>query len=173
MPLDSPFFPPTLVSDLPPSSPCAQAEVSPFVSRRSYSTHPSAPRHGPQQRPWWPLGLGLGLLTPGRWSPSGGGHRGGGVGRLLELTVTFQVPWPLVVASPFRTAKEALAVANGTPRGGSASVWSERLGQALELGYGSVAPTGAQAAACGGGLALPSSRLCLRLSTPPTPCFAL
>lgn len=49
-----------------------------------------------------------------------------------------QVPWPVVVASPFRTAKEALLVANGTPRGGSASVWSERLGQALELGYGSV-----------------------------------
>uniref|UniRef100_A0A2R9BJ83 Aldehyde dehydrogenase family 16 member A1 n=1 Tax=Pan paniscus TaxID=9597 RepID=A0A2R9BJ83_PANPA len=46
------------------------------------------------------------------------------------------VPWPVVVASPFRTAKEALLVANGTPRGGSASVWSERLGQALELGYG-------------------------------------
>ncbi|XP_054553279.1 aldehyde dehydrogenase family 16 member A1 isoform X2 [Talpa occidentalis] len=72
VPSDSPFFPPTLISDLPPASPCAQAEV----------------------------------------------------------------PWPLVVASPFRTAKEALAVANGTPRGGSASVWSERLGQALELGYG-------------------------------------
>nr|KAF6273676.1 aldehyde dehydrogenase 16 family member A1 [Pipistrellus kuhlii] len=72
VPLDSPFFPPTLVSELPPSSPCAQAEV----------------------------------------------------------------PWPLVLASPFRTAKEALAVANGTPRGGGASVWSERLGQALELGYG-------------------------------------
>nr|XP_012609737.1 aldehyde dehydrogenase family 16 member A1 [Microcebus murinus] len=72
VPLDSPFYPPTLVSDLPPASPCAQAEV----------------------------------------------------------------PWPVVVASPFRTAKEALALANGTPRGGSASVWSERLGQALELGYG-------------------------------------
>lgn len=71
-PSDSPFFLPTLVSDLPPASPCTQAEV----------------------------------------------------------------PWPLVVASPFRTAKEALAVANGTPRGGSASVWSERLGQALELAYG-------------------------------------
>ncbi|XP_053462550.1 aldehyde dehydrogenase family 16 member A1 isoform X1 [Nycticebus coucang] len=69
---DSPFYPPTLVSDLPPASPCAQAEV----------------------------------------------------------------PWPVVVASPFRTAKEALALANGTPRGGNASVWSERLGQALELGYG-------------------------------------
>ncbi|XP_007531374.1 aldehyde dehydrogenase family 16 member A1 isoform X1 [Erinaceus europaeus] len=68
----SPFFPPTLVSDLPPASPVSQAEV----------------------------------------------------------------PWPLVVASPFRTAKEALAVANGTPRGGSASVWSERLGHALELGHG-------------------------------------
>lgn len=40
------------------------------------------------------------------------------------------------MASPFRTVKEALALANGTPRGGSASVWSERLGQALELGYG-------------------------------------
>ncbi|EFB23942.1 hypothetical protein PANDA_006275, partial [Ailuropoda melanoleuca] len=72
VPSDSPFFPPTLVSDLPPASPCTQAEV----------------------------------------------------------------PWPVVVASPFRTAKEALAVANGTPRGASASVWSERLGQALELGYG-------------------------------------
>ncbi|XP_077603274.1 aldehyde dehydrogenase family 16 member A1 [Crocuta crocuta] len=72
VPKVSPFFPPTLVSDLPPASPCTQAEV----------------------------------------------------------------PWPVVVASPFRTAKEALAVANGTPRGGSASVWSERLGQALELGYG-------------------------------------
>lgn len=42
------------------------------------------------------------------------------------------------MASPFRTVKEALALANGTPRGGSASVWSERLGQALELGYGLV-----------------------------------
>lgn len=72
MPPDSPFFPPSLISDLPPASPCSQAEV----------------------------------------------------------------PWPLVVASPFRTAKEALAVANWTPRGGSASVWSERLGQALELAYG-------------------------------------
>ncbi|XP_028339019.1 aldehyde dehydrogenase family 16 member A1 isoform X2 [Physeter macrocephalus] len=72
MPPDSPFFPPSLVSDLPPASPCTQAEV----------------------------------------------------------------PWPLVVASPFRTAKEALAMANWTPRGGSASVWSERLGQALELAYG-------------------------------------
>ncbi|XP_078215545.1 aldehyde dehydrogenase family 16 member A1 isoform X3 [Callithrix jacchus] len=72
VPPKRPFYPPTLVSNLPPASPCAQAEV----------------------------------------------------------------PWPVVVASPFRTAKEALAVANGTPRGGSASVWSERLGQALELGYG-------------------------------------
>ncbi|XP_004646509.1 aldehyde dehydrogenase family 16 member A1 [Octodon degus] len=68
----SPFYPPTLVSGLPPASPCAQSEV----------------------------------------------------------------PWPLVMASPFRTAKEALVVANSTPWGGSASVWSERLGQALELGYG-------------------------------------
>ncbi|XP_008573650.1 PREDICTED: aldehyde dehydrogenase family 16 member A1 [Galeopterus variegatus] len=72
VPSDSPFYPPTLVSDLPPASPCAQAEV----------------------------------------------------------------PWPLVVAFPFRTAKESLAMANGTPRGGSASVWSERLGQVLELAYG-------------------------------------
>ncbi|KFO26212.1 aldehyde dehydrogenase family 16 member A1 isoform X2 [Fukomys damarensis] len=47
-----------------------------------------------------------------------------------------EVPWPVVMASPFRTAKEALAMANSMPRGGSASVWSERLGQALELGYG-------------------------------------
>lgn len=65
----------------------------------------------------------------------------------------FQVPWPVVVASPFRTAKEALAVANGTPRGGSASVWSERLGQALELGYGSVGACWGTKAVCwaGGG----------------------
>ncbi|KAM4825352.1 aldehyde dehydrogenase family 16 member A1 [Thomomys bottae] len=70
VPSDGPFYPPTLVSGLPPASPSAQAEV----------------------------------------------------------------PWPLVVASPFRTAKEALALANGTPWGGSASVWSERLAQALELG---------------------------------------
>lgn len=41
----------------------------------------------------------------------------------------------MVLAFPFRTPKEALALANGTPRGASASVWSERLGQALELGY--------------------------------------
>lgn len=47
-----------------------------------------------------------------------------------------EVPWPVVVAYSFRTAKEALTLANATPRGGSASVWSERLGQALELGYG-------------------------------------
>uniref|UniRef100_A0A8C3W457 Aldehyde dehydrogenase family 16 member A1 n=1 Tax=Catagonus wagneri TaxID=51154 RepID=A0A8C3W457_9CETA len=72
VPSESPFFLPTLISDLPPACPCTQAEV----------------------------------------------------------------PWPLVVASPFRTAREALALANGTPRGGSASVWSERLGQALELAYG-------------------------------------
>ncbi|KAM5236041.1 aldehyde dehydrogenase family 16 member A1 isoform 2-T2 [Ctenodactylus gundi] len=72
VPSDSPSFPPTLITGLPPSSPCGHAEV----------------------------------------------------------------PWPLVVASPFRTTKEVLAVANGTPRGCSASVWSERLGQALELGYG-------------------------------------
>ncbi|XP_077887770.1 aldehyde dehydrogenase family 16 member A1 isoform X2 [Ictidomys tridecemlineatus] len=72
MPSVSPFCPPTLITGLPPASPCAQAEV----------------------------------------------------------------PWPLVMASAFRTAKEALAIVNGTPRGGSASVWSERLGLALELGYG-------------------------------------
>lgn len=71
MPSASPFCPPTLVTGLPPASPCSQTEV----------------------------------------------------------------PWPLVMASAFRTAKEALAIANGTPRGGSASVWSERLGLALELGY--------------------------------------
>lgn len=62
-----------------------------------------------------------------------------GLARLPEPPChPLQVPWPLVVASPFRTAKEALALANGTPGGGSASVWSERLGQALELAYGSV-----------------------------------
>lgn len=77
VPSSGPFFPPALVSGLPPAAPCAQAEV----------------------------------------------------------------PWPVVVASPFRTVKEALALANGTPRGGSASVWSERLGPALELGYGLQAGT--------------------------------
>jgi hypothetical protein len=66
------------------------------------------------------------------------GIQGERLTRRLSPHIPFQVPWPLVVASPFRTAKEALALANGTPRGGSASVWSEKLGQALELGYGSV-----------------------------------
>ncbi|XP_027715145.1 aldehyde dehydrogenase family 16 member A1 [Vombatus ursinus] len=46
-----------------------------------------------------------------------------------------EVPWPVVVISPFRTAKEALTMVNGTPRGGSASVWSERLTLALDLAY--------------------------------------
>ncbi|XP_074164319.1 aldehyde dehydrogenase family 16 member A1 [Sminthopsis crassicaudata] len=46
-----------------------------------------------------------------------------------------EVPWPLVTIFPFRTAKEALAMGNGTPRGGSASVWSERLTLALDLAY--------------------------------------
>ncbi|XP_044524367.1 aldehyde dehydrogenase family 16 member A1 [Gracilinanus agilis] len=47
-----------------------------------------------------------------------------------------EVPWPVVVISPFRTAKEALAMINGTPRGGNASVWSERITLALDLAYG-------------------------------------
>uniref|UniRef100_A0A2I2Z3D1 Aldehyde dehydrogenase family 16 member A1 n=1 Tax=Gorilla gorilla gorilla TaxID=9595 RepID=A0A2I2Z3D1_GORGO len=72
----------------------------------------------PSERPFYPPTL-VSNLPPA--SPSKGSS---------------SVPWPVVVASPFRTAKEALLVANGTPRGGSASVWSERLGQALELGYG-------------------------------------
>ncbi|XP_006878085.1 PREDICTED: aldehyde dehydrogenase family 16 member A1-like, partial [Chrysochloris asiatica] len=72
VPTNSPFFPPTLISDLPPAAPCAQSEV----------------------------------------------------------------PWPVVVAFPFRTTKEGLALANGMFQGNSASVWSERLGQALDLGYG-------------------------------------
>ncbi|KAM9036373.1 LOW QUALITY PROTEIN: aldehyde dehydrogenase family 16 member A1 [Sarcophilus harrisii] len=46
-----------------------------------------------------------------------------------------EVPWPLVTVFPFRTAKEALAMSNGTPRGGSASVWSERLTLGLDLAY--------------------------------------
>lgn len=41
----------------------------------------------------------------------------------------------MVSLFPFRTAKEALALVNGTPRGGSASVWSERLTLALDLAY--------------------------------------
>lgn len=50
----------------------------------------------------------------------------------------------MVLAFPFRTPKEALALAHGTPRGASASVWSERLGQALELGYRLVSMARAQ-----------------------------
>ncbi|XP_036602812.1 aldehyde dehydrogenase family 16 member A1 [Trichosurus vulpecula] len=46
-----------------------------------------------------------------------------------------EVPWPVVLLSPFRTAKEALTLVNGTPRGGSTSVWSERLTLALDLAY--------------------------------------
>ncbi|XP_075392893.1 aldehyde dehydrogenase family 16 member A1 [Tenrec ecaudatus] len=69
---DGPFFPPTLISALPPAAPCAQVEV----------------------------------------------------------------PWPLVLAFPFRTANEALAMGHGLLQGNCASVWSEKLGQALQLGYG-------------------------------------
>ncbi|XP_074075839.1 aldehyde dehydrogenase family 16 member A1 isoform X2 [Macrotis lagotis] len=46
-----------------------------------------------------------------------------------------EVPWPVVALFPFCTAKEALALANGTPLGGSASVWSEQLTLALDLSY--------------------------------------
>uniref|UniRef100_A0A7N4PQY6 Aldehyde dehydrogenase domain-containing protein n=1 Tax=Sarcophilus harrisii TaxID=9305 RepID=A0A7N4PQY6_SARHA len=42
---------------------------------------------------------------------------------------------PLVTVFPFLQAKEALAMSNGTPRGGSASVWSERLTLGLDLAY--------------------------------------
>lgn len=63
----------------------------------------------------------------------------------------------MVVAFPFRTVKEALALANGTPRGGSASVWSERLGQALELGYGSVGTYSPAYALAPSGVPLPPS----------------
>lgn len=48
VPSVSPFFPPTLVSDLPPASPCTQAEVSPSGPRKSFSIHPSAATHGQQ-----------------------------------------------------------------------------------------------------------------------------
>lgn len=82
----------------------------------------------------WSGGPGCCNLIPSR----GGNGRWGQPGLLSSLVTPLQVPWPLVVASPFRTATEALTMANGTPRGGSASVWSERLGQALELAYGSV-----------------------------------
>lgn len=79
----------------------------------------------------WLLLLAIGPLMDGLLE--------GGAGQAPQASSSpVQVPWPLVVAFPFRTAKEALAMANGTPRGGSASVWSERLGQALELGYRSV-----------------------------------
>ncbi|XP_028929382.1 aldehyde dehydrogenase family 16 member A1 isoform X1 [Ornithorhynchus anatinus] len=71
-PQEGPFYPPTLITDLPAASPCAHSEV----------------------------------------------------------------PRPLVLALPFRTTKEALALANGTPRGSSSSIWSEKLGLALELAYG-------------------------------------
>lgn len=39
---------------------------------------------GHSRGPGWPLGLGLGLLTAGRWSPSGGGHRGAGLAGCLN-----------------------------------------------------------------------------------------
>ena len=139
VPSDSPFFPPTLVSDLPPASPCSQAEVSPLGPRDpTSSTHPRLGMGGSrtQRSQGRMFGLGIGLLAADPWGVMGCWREG--PARPSEPLSPPQVPWPLVVASPFRTAKEALAVANGTPRGGSASVWSERLGQALELAYGSV-----------------------------------
>ena len=68
MPSDSPFFPPTLVSDLPPASPCTQAEVSPLgPSGPAPSTHPllgmsSSSTH---RSLGWPFGLGLGAASCG------------------------------------------------------------------------------------------------------------
>lgn len=71
------------------------------------------------------------------WIKAGGT---GSLGHLREppdlcAHVWLQVPWPVVLLFPFRTAKEALALVSGTPRGGSASVWSERLTLALDLAY--------------------------------------
>lgn len=114
-----------------------------------------------------------GLLTAVGWTPGGWGV--GAQARPPELPChPFQVPWPLVVASPFRTAKEALAVANWTPRGGSASVWSERLGQALELAYGSVHTHWAHRGPCWDGPSFsldvfPSLWVSPRLSDYPSP----
>ena len=41
---------------------------------------------------------------------------------------------PVLVAMPFRTAKEATALANNTTYGLGASVWSENIGLAMEVG---------------------------------------
>lgn len=57
-------------------------------------------------------------------------------------------------------------MANGTPRGSSASVWSERLGQALELGYGSVACWGTRSGLWGGPHFRPSVFICLWVCVP-------
>lgn len=59
-------------------------------------------------------------------------------------------------------------MANGTPRGTSASVWSERLGQALELGCGSV---GTRRGTGGSLLGGPKLLLFLSVLRPPSPCL--
>ena len=75
MPSDSPFFPPTLVSDLPPASPCSQAEVSPLGPRDpTSSTHPRLGMGGgsrTQRSQGRMFGLGIGLLAADPWGVMG------------------------------------------------------------------------------------------------------
>lgn len=45
----------------------------------------------------------------------------------------FKVFGPVLVVQPFRTAKEAISLANNTLYGLGASVWSEHIGLAMEV----------------------------------------
>lgn len=47
--------------------------------------------------------------------------------------VIFQIFGPVLVALPFRTAKEAVALANNTRYGLAGSVWTENVSLALEV----------------------------------------
>lgn len=47
--------------------------------------------------------------------------------RMNILYVTLQIFGPVLVAMPFRTAKEAIALGNNTNFGLAASVWTEDL----------------------------------------------
>lgn len=52
-----------------------------------------------------------------------------------NLTVDDDILLPLVEVVPFRTAKEAIALANNSRYGMAASVWTENTSLALEVAY--------------------------------------
>lgn len=53
--------------------------------------------------------------------------------QITFVVIFFQVFGPVLVVLPFRTAKEAINLANNTLYGLGGSVWSEHIGLAMEV----------------------------------------